>query len=83
MLAVIVWRPVARLPNITPPSTDVLVSVGSGATASLKYTGPRDAGNWIAGLIATWTPGSPCGSSVEYIDAHDLPTVVTSTLRRL
>ena len=36
LLAVIVWLPFARLPNSTPPSTDVLVSVGSGATASLK-----------------------------------------------
>ena len=33
--------------------------------------------------MATCTPGSPCGSSGEYIDAHDFPTVVTITLRNL
>ena len=31
-----VWLPAARLPNRTPPSTDVLVSVGSGETCTLK-----------------------------------------------
>src|SRR4051812_6444394 len=31
--------------------------VGSGATSSLKWMGPTDAGNWMAGLIWTVDPG--------------------------